>query len=329
MRQEREGCALAVLVFPSGPELLTDRMIPSEEDGGFGERPRAMGVAERGPRGSSAFPRGFLGTRDATTVRGTILPPWEAVDLMDVIEPHEAEDRADTGARVPQRQGLGLMVRGGCDEGQFDVTSQRIVIGEKGAIDCNTLVHCRISTTLGDPVTVGFVGHLFANGGHMILTIGMLHMGAECAACAGQGHAAAQEVAGGAPRGGIPIGLREQATAQQHGDFVGGDLVVFRLAAMESFHREGMTQDARDPVVSTAIGTPVPGNHTCSGQDDRILGGRDSLAQRLWGGWHVPVQPRFPSLVEDTGTWCGRGDRYHSKTGVVSCKIALRSPPCS
>src|SRR5712691_10065110 len=38
----------------------------------------------------------------------------------------------------------------------------------------------------------------------------------------------------------------------------------------------------------------------------------------------------FPRLGRGcTGTWCGRGDRYHNKTGAVGCRIALRSPPCS
>jgi hypothetical protein len=41
------------------------------------------------------------------------------------------------------------------------------------------------------------------------------------------------------------------------------------------------------------------GKHACGRQDNLRAGGGDGLEQRLWGGWHVPVQQRFTRLVED------------------------------
>ena len=206
-----------------------------------------MGVADFTAGDARAFAGRFPGTLDETTVRGKILYPRKARDIVNFLEEYEAEDLADAGHRLEQIQGMGVMVLGGCDDAEFDVTQQFIIVGDEREIDFDTFLHCRISKTLGDPVTVGFVGDLFANGGQVILAIGILHMGEEFAAFAGQVHAAAQYVAGGAHLGGIHIGLREHATAQQHGDFVGVDLVVFRLAAMDSFHIEGMTQDEGIP----------------------------------------------------------------------------------
>jgi hypothetical protein len=124
-------------------------------------------------------------------------------------------------------------------------------------------------------------------------------MGEECAALACEVHASAQQVAGGAHLGGGDRGLGEHTAAQQHGDCVGVDRVVFGFAAMNGLHRQGMTKHKRDTVVRTEVSQPVPGKHAFGREDDLIAGGRDGLEKRLRGGWHVPVQQRFPGLVED------------------------------
>ena len=136
------------------------------------------------PRGARAFPRRCFGPLDETTRRGKIRHPWEALDSMHVVEQHEAEDRPDAGHRVEQIQGLGVLVLGGCADGAFDVTPQRIVGGDERKIDCNTFLDRWIGTALGDPVTVGFGGALCANGGPVLLAVGMVDVGEECAACA-------------------------------------------------------------------------------------------------------------------------------------------------
>ena len=68
---------------------------------------------------------------------------------------------------------------------------------------------------------------------------------------------------------------------------------------MDGLHIEGMTQDKRDPVVRTEVSQPVPGKQAFGREDDLLTVRSDGLEQRLRGGGHVPVQQRFPSLVED------------------------------
>jgi len=48
---------------------------------------------------------------------------------MDVVEQHEAEDRADPRDRVQPIPGGGVMVLGRFDEAAFDVAPQRILGG--------------------------------------------------------------------------------------------------------------------------------------------------------------------------------------------------------
>ena len=109
-----------------------------------------MGVADFSSRRSRAFPRGFLGTLHEATIRGKILYPWEARNIMDFIEQHEAEDLADARHRLQQIQGVGVMVLGGFDDAEFDVTQQRIVVGDEGEIDFNAFLHRWICKALGN-----------------------------------------------------------------------------------------------------------------------------------------------------------------------------------
>ncbi len=150
---------------------------------------------------------------------------------------------------------------GGFDDGEFNVAQQLIVVGDEREIHFDALLHRRIGKALGDPVSVGFVGDLFADGREVILAVGILNMGQEFTACAGQVHASTQQVAGRAHLGRRDRGLREHPAAQQHGDFMGVDLVVFGLAAMDGLHGEGMPEDKRNTVFSTEVRKPVPGKH--------------------------------------------------------------------
>jgi hypothetical protein len=96
------------------------------------------------------------------------------------------------------------------------------------------------------------------------------------------------------------IRLREHATAEQDGDFMGVELVVFGLAAVDGLHGEGMTQDKRESVFSTEIRKPAPGKQAFGRHDPLVTVGGNGLEQRLGGGLHVAVQERFASLVENT-----------------------------
>src|SRR5882672_7119182 len=124
-----DGQCLACTLFflQSRKEFLPCRILPEEEDGRCGASPLERRMADCGAGGSRAFPRRFLGARAQAARGGAILPPREAVDLMDGVEQHEAEDLAKAGHRWSQIQGRGVMVLRGVDDGAFDIAQQRIV----------------------------------------------------------------------------------------------------------------------------------------------------------------------------------------------------------
>ena len=85
-------------------------------------------------------------------------------------------------------------------------------------------------------------------------------------------------------RGGIDVGLREHAAAEQDGDLVGVDLVVFGLAAVDGLHVEGVAQDEGDAFLGAEVGEPVPGEHALDGDDESVAIGRNGLEKRS-PGW--------------------------------------------
>jgi len=256
-------------------------------------------MAELSAGGAATFPRRCLGALAQTAIGGNILPPRETGELLDVVAPHEAEELADARHRVPQIPGRGVMGLGRLDAGACDVAPPLLVVGDERASPCDALWHRRLGNALGAPLSVGCVGDLCADGWAVRRAVGMVPMGQELTACAGQGHAPPPQVAGRAQRGGIDLGLREQPAAQPPSDLMGIDLVVFGLAAMDRLPRERMTEDKRHTWCSPAVCKPVPSQQACGSEDDRRAVGGQGFEKRLWGRCPITVQQRCASWVED------------------------------
>jgi hypothetical protein len=93
-------------------------MVTQEPRGSFGQGPREVRVADVLARGTHTFASRFLAAFNQARVRGKILYAWKAADVMDVIAPHEAADFANTGSRLEQLEGMGLVLLGGVHKRQ-------------------------------------------------------------------------------------------------------------------------------------------------------------------------------------------------------------------
>ena len=134
---------------------------------------------------------------------------------MDFLEQHEAEHGADTGHGLQHIQGVGVMVLGGFDDGEFHVAQQRVIGGDERQSDLETFVHRWIGTACGNALTVGFVGDLCTDGWQILRAGGLVDLCQELGPFMGQRHTTPEQVAGGAHLGGINRGLREHPAAQQ------------------------------------------------------------------------------------------------------------------
>ena len=113
-------------------------------------------------------------------------------------------------------------------------------------------------------------------------------------------HPAPEQITGRPHLGGIDVGLREHAAAQQHGNFLGVDLVVFGLAPVDGLHIEGMAEDKGHAFAGTQVGEPVPGKDAFDGDDEILPIGGNGLEKRLWAGLHIAVHQDLAVLVQDT-----------------------------
>lgn len=193
------------------------------------------------------------------------LAPGEALDIMACLAQHEPEHLADTGHGLPPIPGGGVLVLGGLDDAECDLTKPRIVVGDARQVACGTFWHGRIGKALGNTVVGGFVGARFATGWQVLRAVRVLHVREACGACVCQRPTAPEQGTGGAHRGGRDVGLREQTAAEQGSNLGRVDRVMFGFAAMDGLHVERMPEDTRATCVGTQGGQPVPGEQTRDG----------------------------------------------------------------
>lgn len=191
------------------------------------------------------------------------------------------------------------MLLGGLHEGEFHVAQQRVIGADEEEGDRKAFVHRRIGKAFSHPVAVGFVSDVFANGGEVLLAVGVVHVRQERAAGVRQMHAAPEEVAGGAHLGGRDLRLREQATAEQDGNLLRVDCVSFGRAAVEGLHGQGMTEDERERFIGAEVGEPGPGAHAFDRHDAIRSIRSNGFEKGRRGRLHVTVKQRLTGLVED------------------------------
>ena len=129
--------------------------------GGLGKGPREGGLADFFTRGAQAFPPGCLAALHQACVRGAVVHAGQAADVMACLQQHEAEHLANAGHGLSQGAGLGIVVRGGCEEREFQILAERVVRGDEGQIDRHGLVHGCIVTALGHPWAIRWGSALF------------------------------------------------------------------------------------------------------------------------------------------------------------------------
>jgi hypothetical protein len=109
-----------------------------------------------------------------------------------------------------------------------------------------------------------------------------------------------EQVAGGPHGRRRDVGLREPAATQQPSDVLGVDRIVFRLAAVDGFHRASVAKDKRHAFASAEVGQPVPGEQAFDTDDQILTIGRNGLEKHLWTGFHMAMPQNLAVLAEDT-----------------------------
>jgi hypothetical protein len=300
MRDDGERLALPRLVRQADEIFVARRMVAEAQDRRFREGPLEVRLPDRGAGGARTLSRRFLGACDQAAGGHNILDPREAGDIMHRIQQHQTQNRADAGDGWPPVKGVGIVLLRRLDDRQCNIAEQPIVVVNQGEVDLDTLLDCGIKAPLSHAVPIALVGQLLPHLGQVVLAVRLLDVGKEFGALTRQRQATSEEVPGRPHLRWINLGLRAHAPTEQHGAFLGVDRVVFGLAPMERFHRQGVAQDKRQPFLCTQVGEPVPRQETCDGADHMVPRGRDGLEQGVGTGWYIPVQYNLAILTQAT-----------------------------
>ena len=238
--------------------LLARRIVAQEQDGGFGERPLEVGIADLLARSSIAFASRSFRTLDEAAIGHERLDPGEAVDSVDLIAQHQGQDFADPWDGAQAVEDLRIMRCCGLDERQLQVGQQVVVGIDQREVDLNALLDGRLGEALRHAGSVRLVCELLADRREVVLTIGILDMGQELGPFAREMQPAPEQVSGGTPLSRIDRGLREHAAAEQHSNRVGVDRIVLGLAPMNGFHVQGVAQDEGNPLLRAKVREPGP-----------------------------------------------------------------------
>ena len=130
MGQDRQGLALPVFVLEARQIFLAPRIVAEKQDGRFGKSPLEIGVADLRAGRAIPLPGGFLGAFDQAAIGHEILDPWEAGDVMHLIQKHETQDLADARDCLEQLQGVRIMLLRRLDHGQLQSPQQLVIIVE-------------------------------------------------------------------------------------------------------------------------------------------------------------------------------------------------------
>ena len=90
MGEDRECFALSVLADQAVVIELSLFITSEEEASGLGKSPFEMGVADFTVLAAGLFASRFSWAFDEAAIGGEVLDPWKAVDIVDLVEEHEA-----------------------------------------------------------------------------------------------------------------------------------------------------------------------------------------------------------------------------------------------
>ena len=103
----------------------------------------------------------------STCVGDEVTDPWEAVDVVDLVEDHHGEDFAHSGNTSKQVYGYGIMFRNLCED-----------LLVKGAHECSirldTGTNHRVCEAICYTYTIGLAVYALFERGQVVLSIGVL-----------------------------------------------------------------------------------------------------------------------------------------------------------
>ena len=101
----------------------------------------------------------------------------DAGDVMNLVEQHQTQNFANARNRLEPVEARRMMLLRRLEDRSLEVIEQPIIVGNQSKVDFDAFLHGGIREALGYPLTVGFIGNLFADLRQVIRAVGILDMG--------------------------------------------------------------------------------------------------------------------------------------------------------
>ena len=182
--EDRQRLSLSVLALELFEQALTFGVFSKEQDGGLGEGPLEMGVADLPPARAETLAGGFPGALDEAGVGGEVLDRGEAVDVVDLVEDRQGEDLADAGQGLEMEEAAGVVLLDGLDDVQLELANEPVVDFGEGEVSLDTLANAGVGKLLGNAITVAPIDDPSRRLGQVVLVVRILNVGEELATLA-------------------------------------------------------------------------------------------------------------------------------------------------
>ncbi len=177
LRDDQERLGLSVLADQFLVETFGVLLISQKEDGSLAERPLEVGVADLVVAAAGAFTGRLVSTFDQTSIGNEVSDLWEAVDVVDLVENHQREDRTHAGDRLQQMISDGVMMFGLPLDLRLEIEQDPVVDIEKMQICLNALLCAGLFESLGQSSAVRGGGDALAERWIIVLRVGVLYLG--------------------------------------------------------------------------------------------------------------------------------------------------------
>ena len=291
-REDRQDLGFAAFFLVPFHPRLGPVALPKPQAHRLAEGPTQMGVADLFVARALLFAGRLVAAPHQSRVRQKLAHFGKAANVVDLVKEDQGQDFADAGDRPQPGQRVGIVHLGVAFEVQFELVNAFVELVDQFQVGFDGDPDRGVFESLGHVEFLAIAGkdELFAEGGMVVLAIGVLDVGDEVGTLADEEEPAAEQIASFAEPLGIHVGGGKVAAAEEGAEFIGIELVVFGFAAVDGFEVEGVAQDERDLVQGAQVREPVPGEHAFAANDESVAEWLDGREKSVGLGGEVLVE---------------------------------------
>ena len=282
-----------MLASESLHEPLSVGVLTEKEDGGLGERPLEVSIADFVSGGSFDLAGRGPGAPDEPGVGRKLSDRGKPLNVVDLVEDGQGEHLPDARDGSQKMEELLVMSLGLSDYVELEGSDGLGVELDEGEVGVDGPGDAGVIETIGGIDAVLPVHEGTGEGWQVALSVEHLNVSEEFGPLSHEVEPPAEEIACGAHVARIDVGLGDHAATQKYGDLMGVNPVVLCLSAVDRFHVKGVTEDEGDGFGGAEIGEPVPGEHTFGGDDDIVTERSDGLEEGLGCRLDLAVEPNL------------------------------------